>query len=195
MENGMTTNMYHGVKNIAELNERVLKTFILLLALLATACQSSSYTSKDNTMIQLNLSVWQLIEDMQTAPLSLSGIEEILNQTLVEQTQQSNNYFRFYSGQPVLLAGHSKIWKIDLRLPQPSHDATGLLVIDIDGECITVEQVNKVFPNLNITSMPRGDSLLEATTFTDVTTWGKISFGFQEKRPDCLGYLVFEPNR
>ena len=84
MENGMTTNMYHGVKNIAELNERVLKTLILLLALLATACQSSSYTSKDNTMIQLNLSVWQLIEDMQTAPLSLSGIEEILNQTLVE---------------------------------------------------------------------------------------------------------------
>ncbi len=76
----MTTNMYHGVKNIAELNERVLKTFILLLALLATACQSSSYASKDNTMIQLNLSVWQLIEDMQTAPLSLSGIEEILNQ-------------------------------------------------------------------------------------------------------------------
>lgn len=145
-------------------------------------------------MNQLNLSVWQLIEDVQATRLSLPSVEKILNQTLVEQTQKSNTYFKFYSGQPVALAGHSTIVKIDLRLPQPTHNSTGMLALDIGGECITVDQVNKVFPNLTITGMPRGDSLLEATTFTDKTTWGEIRFGFQQKKPDCLGYVVFEPN-
>jgi len=195
MENGMTTNICRGVKNSASLNDRLLKKLLLLLlAMVATACQSSTYASKDNTMIQLNLSVWQLIEDVQATRMALPDIEKILGQTLVEQTQKSNNYFKFYSGQPVALAAGATIAKIDLRLPQPTHNATGMLVLDIGGECITVEQVNQIFPNLTITGMPRGTSLEEATTLTDKTTWGEIRFGFQQKRPDCLGYLVFEPN-
>lgn len=144
-------------------------------------------------MIQLNLSVWQLIEDIQAAPFTLAGIEKILGQTLVEQMQKSNEYFQFFAGQELALAGNSSIVKIDLRLPRDTNDRSGLLVLNLDGECISLQQVKRQFPDLALTDMPRGDSPEQATTFTASNAWGEVSFGFQQKKPDCLGYLVFEP--
>lgn len=169
------------------------KLLLLLLAIATTACQPIAHASKENTMIQLNLSVWQLIEDMQVASFTLAGVEKILGQTLVEQTQKSNEYVQFFSGQQLALAGNSIIAKIDLRLPRDTSNSKGMLALDLEGECITVQQVSQQFSDLAVTGIPRGDSLEEATTFTANTAWGKISFGFQQKKPDCLGYLVFNP--
>lgn len=146
-------------------------------------------------MIQLNLSVWQLIEDIQAAPFTLAGVEKILGQTLVEQTQKSNEYFQFFSGQELALAGNSRIVKIDLRLPRGTSNSKGMLAIHLGGECITMQQVSQQFADLAVTGMPRGGSLEEATTYTANTAWGKVSFGFQQKKPDCLRYLVFNTGK
>ncbi|MCR2746142.1 hypothetical protein [Limnobacter parvus] len=119
----------------------------------------------------------------------------------MEQTQKSNEYVQFFSGQQLALAGNSSIVKIDLRLPRDTSNSNsnsnsnskGMLALDVDGKCITVQQVSQQFSDLAITGVPRGGSLEEATTFTTNTAWGKISFGFQQKKSDCLGYLVFNP--
>lgn len=194
MENGTTTFICHGVKKTVIGNISAFQKLILLLLVIATtACQPTAHASKENTMIQLNLSVWQLIEDIQAAPFTLAGIEKILGQTLVEQMQKSNEYFQFFAGQELALAGNSSIVKIDLRLPRDTNDRSGLLVLNLDGECISLQQVKRQFPDLALTDMPRGDSPEQATTFTASNAWGEVSFGFQQKKPDCLGYLVFEP--
>lgn len=172
--------------------QKLLGTWLLIAAI---AYQPTAHASKENKMIQLNLSVWQLIENLQDAPLSLDRVEKLLAQSLIEEIQHSNEHFRFFAGKPLALAGNSTIVGIDLRLPRSSTGKPGLLALNLGGECISLKNLQTVFSNLKVTGMPRGGSLEEATTYTEETAWGEISFGFQEKKPECLGYVVFEPNK
>lgn len=192
----MGTITANGMTSITARSNAFRKLIALLMAVATTACQPTAHASKENTMIQLNLSVWQLIEDIQTTAFTLPNVEKLLGQSLVEQTQQSNVSFQFFAGRQLALAGNVNIVDIDLRLPRKTTGNPanpGMLALHLGGECITLKQVNQQFSDLAITDIPRGESPEEATTFTANTAWGGVSFGFQEKKPDCVGYLVFNP--
>lgn len=147
-------------------------------------------------MIKLNQSIWQIIDDMQSmSTFLLPGVEKILGQSLREEIQKSNEFFQFYSGQELALAGSISIVNIDLRLPRPTAARAGMLLLHVAGDCISLPQVKQRFPTLEITGVPRGRSLEEATTYTASTAWGEIDFGFQEKNADCLGYVGLKPNK
>ena len=147
-------------------------------------------------MIKLNQSIWQIIDDMQsTSPFSLPGVEKILGQSLREEMQKSNEFFQFYSGRELALAGSTTIVNIDLRLPRPTTASAGMLVLHVASECISLAQVRQQHHRLEITGTPRGRSIDEATTYTLRTAWGEIDLGFQEKNADCLGYVGFKPNK
>lgn len=145
-------------------------------------------------MITLNQSIWQLIDNVQAAPnLTLGKVEGLLGQTLKEDLQKSNNFFKFYFGEPVQLAGNTQITHIDLRIPLQGAQSMGLFSVKLSGQCISLPQVKQVHPKLEITGAPRGRSPEEATTYSAGNTWGQIDFGFQEKNPDCLAYVVLKP--
>lgn len=145
-------------------------------------------------MASLNSSIWQVITNIQElGALSLSNTETLLNQTLTEEVEHSNEYFQMYKGRPVQLAGGTVITSIDLRLPKAPSGNPGLLSLNLEGSCINYSQVKQLFPTLVITSTPRGGSLEEATAHTSTSIWGKVIFGFREKRPDCVGYVTFRP--
>ena len=145
-------------------------------------------------MIKLNQSIWHLIEDIQTHPsLTLPHVEKKLAQTLVQDPQHSNAYFKFYYGQDIQLAGDTSVTKIDLRLPEEGAQSLGMLLLRLGGECIFMPQLKQQHENLRVTEIPRGRSLEEATTYTSSSPWGEIDFGFQEKKPDCLAYVILKP--
>ena len=76
------------------------RKLLLLFALLYSASQPITHASKDNTMINLNRSIWNLIDDIQTqSSLTLAHVEKALFQTLAHDTRHSNEYFKFYKGQ------------------------------------------------------------------------------------------------
>ncbi len=145
-------------------------------------------------MIQLNQSIWHLVEDIQTQPsLTLPKVEQKLAQTLVQDARHSNEYFKFYTGKQIQLAGDITVTGIDLRLPQQGAQSPGMLLLRLGGACINLPELKQQHDNLQITEIPRGRSLEESTTYTASKSWGKIDFGFQEKKPDCLAYVILKP--
>jgi hypothetical protein len=64
---------------------------------------------------------------------------------------------------------------------------------NLNGECISLDTVRSRYGNLKITDFPRGRSLDEATSYSTFPAWGKLSFGFTERNPDCLAYVVINP--
>jgi hypothetical protein len=170
------------------------RKLLLLFALLYSASQPITHASKDNTMINLNRSIWNLIDDIQTqSSLTLAHVEKTLVQTLAHDTRHSNEYFKFYKGQSIQFAGEVKVSTIDLRLPQQGAQSPGMLLMYLEGKCITMPQLKQQYENLKITEIPRGKSLEEATTYTANNSWGEIDFGFQMKKPDCLAYVILKP--
>lgn len=161
---------------------------------LASILLLSFYSLTALGMNKVNISFWQVIAEVQGQKrLSLEKTETILNQKLTEETEQSNEYFQMYKGKSIQLAEGLVIATIDLRLPRAPTRNDGLLALNLEGECITLPQVKQQFPVLKITGTPRGRSLEDSTTYTANTPWGEVDFGFQEKRPDCLGYVIFHP--
>jgi hypothetical protein len=68
-----------------------------------------------------------------------------------------------------------------------------MLVLRLGGACINLPELKQQHDNLQITEIPRGRSLEESTTYTASKSWGEIDFGFQEKKPDCLAYVILKP--
>jgi hypothetical protein len=166
----------------------------MLFTLLCSACQPIAHAWQDNTMIKLNQSIWHLIEDIQTQPsLTLPNVEQKLAQTLVQDARHSNEYFKFYTGKEIQLAGDITVTAIDLRLPQQGAQSPGMLLLQLSGSCINMQQLAQQHQDLKITNTPRGGSLDESTTYTASKAWGEIDFGFQQKKPDCLAYVILKP--
>ena len=70
------------------------RKLLLLFALLYSASQPITHASKDNTMINLNRSIWNLIDDIQTqSSLTLAHVEKTLVQTLAHDIPMSISSF------------------------------------------------------------------------------------------------------
>jgi hypothetical protein len=70
-----------------------------------------------------------------------------------------------------------------------------LLILRVDNRakrCIDRAATLQRYGPLQLSQSPRGGSLDEETSFTRAELWGKISFGFAERKPDCLSSVVFD---
>jgi hypothetical protein len=157
----------------------------------ASASTPLATASGGQAMVSLNTTLWQLIADLQQQVLSIDHVERHLGQRLAERLDRSNSYYQMYDGTSVQLPNGVMIQTIDLRLPRDtSSGSTGLLVLHFQGACVTLPEVEQRYPALRITEIPRGGSLEEAVSYSAAFPLGRLSFGFQQKRPDCLGYVV-----
>jgi hypothetical protein len=142
-----------------------------------------------------NMTLWQIIDTLaQQIPFSKQKVEAVLSTPLVETVSQFNNLFRFYESQPVELADGVVIATNDLSLKISGKDP-GLLGLQTSGTCITVKQLEARYKHLRIVGTPRGHSLEEETTVAQEMPWGTLTFGFKDRKPDCLSSVGFEPKK
>ncbi|MEJ8860113.1 hypothetical protein WKW79_36685 [Variovorax robiniae] len=138
------------------------------------------------------LSLWELVDTLKNrAPYTREKIELAINSKLTE-VESSNDVFHFYRGGDLPLREGIVISKVDLRIKRAGVHP-GFLVVDLTGTCVPLESVQRHYARLERTGVPRGRSLEEATSYSSLESWGKLSFGFREKNPGCLAFIAFDP--
>lgn len=135
--------------------------------------------------------LWALIDQLpRDLPFARQGVEARLGATL--HTRSDNGYFVFWEGGGVALADGLRIDQIDLRIrrvqPHP-----GFLVLRLDGACVPKSAVFERYPGMALVDFPRGRSPDEEASFGHQAPWGRLGFGFAERRSDCLSSLVIAP--
>ncbi|MGN8083624.1 hypothetical protein [Variovorax sp. 22077] len=146
-----------------------------------------------NPQATTTLTLWQTIDTLAAQlPFSTQNVGRTLSTTLSDTLAAGGNVFQFFEGSPVRLADGTELARIDLRIKR--EDASkGFLVLELKGRCVPLGEVRQHYAALEITDVPRGRSLDEATTFTATPEWGRLSFGFTERNPDCLAFVAFDP--
>ena len=140
---------------------------------------------------QMNL--WQAIDELaKQIPFSKDKVENVLSVRLNEV--EHNTYRVFLEGGPVDFADGRRIANVDLRVGfDPGN--LGFLVLSIEGACVSLEQVRARYGSLEVTDRPRGRSLDEMTSHSIQLPWGKLSFGFTVRNPECLASIVLNPRK
>jgi hypothetical protein len=139
-----------------------------------------------------SLDLWTVVDYLPTRlPFKKESIEKALGIVLLPKGA-SGDVFAFFAGGPVLLQGERQIENVDLRVrneqPHP-----GFLALSLSGACVSRKEVLERSKGLAISATPRGRSLDEQTYWSKQESWGKLSFGFAERNPDCLRSVVFDP--
>ncbi|WP_295982355.1 hypothetical protein [uncultured Variovorax sp.] len=140
------------------------------------------------------MSLWLAI-DMLVAqiPFSKEKVESVVATQLSDTHAPGGQVFQFFEGTPVRFEDGVEASKFDLRIKREGAHP-GFLVVDVQGRCVPLDEVRRHYADLAITDVPRGRSMEEATSYTATLGWGRLSFGFREKNPGCLAFVVFDPS-
>lgn len=115
--------------------------------------------------------------------LDRTNVEQVLGRRLTRT--DGNQAFTFWGA-----AGRGLVAKIDFREPVRGGTATaGPILVLILGGCVSRREIESRFGPLAITGTPRGRSLDEETALSREESLGRLSFGFAERKPDCLRSL------
>jgi hypothetical protein len=171
-----------------------------LTAWLAGCSTHPESSEKRALMYTRKPTLWQAIKALSNSGLTREGVSQALATSLSEMRRTQHTIF--FEGTEVALDADLKIAKIDLRLkledetnPSKTPPKPGFLVLEMSGPCVFLDEVKEKYEALQITDIPRGRSVNEATTHTSIQPWGSLSFGFKEDRPKCLAFVAFAPNK
>lgn len=163
----------------------------------AGCTQVNESHGKDKTMATEQITLWQAISILaQQVPFTKAKVETVLSTHLIEKP---GDYFgkdvsQYFKSVPVELDDGVLISNVDLRVKRTGEDP-GFMVLEIEGACVTLKQVRSHYSTLTITGSPRGRSLDDATSHSTEFPWGKLSFGFAERNPECLAWIAFDPKK
>ena len=132
-------------------------------------------------------SLWQTIATLeQQMPLTRQAVEKTFNVALAE-TDRSDYFVTFTAKQTTALQDGLTVSTISMMLrPSMQFDAKSGLSFEMQGACISLDEVRKQFGELELTQSPRGRSPDETAAWSTPRPWGVLSFGFRQDRPDCL---------
>ena len=144
-------------------------------------------------MTNRQMTLWQAIDSLaRQIPFSKVKVETVLSVRLDEVHRST--YTVFFEGGPSDLADARRIAKVDLRLGSDP-GSLGFLVLNVDGACVGLEQIRSRYGSLELTDTPRGRSLDEVTSHSVQLPWGKLSFSFKVRNPECLASIAFKPRK
>jgi len=165
---------------------RLISGMLVTLLVSTTACTTEF--KKGMHMDIQRTTLWQLIGVLGPYPsLAPDKIKQVLPTDFSERRRST--YTSFYVGGPLQLADQINIEAIDLRV-RLMNEMKGLVVLSIAGACVTLHDVHLHYQDIRITAHPRGHSLDEKTSWSTYQPWGKLSFGFKERNPDCLASVT-----
>ncbi|PCE34064.1 hypothetical protein [Burkholderia ubonensis] len=146
-------------------------------------------------MTQPKATLWQAIDALaQQVPFSKTKIEQTLSTRLTETDEEGNDVFQFFKSTPVTLSDGVVIKSVDLRIKRQG-EHPGFMVLELGGPCVGLDAVRGRYGHLEITDVPRGRSLDEATTHSAQLPWGQLSFSFEERNPACVASVSFKPKQ
>jgi hypothetical protein len=142
---------------------------------------------------QSDLTLWQALDALAAQlPFAVHKVARTLSTTLADTHAEGGDVFQFFEGAPVRLADGTELSRIDLRIKREGPHP-GFLVLELKGRCVPLAEVRRHHGALELTDVPRGRSLDESTGYTAALGWGRLSFGFAERKPDCLAQVAFDP--
>ncbi len=135
--------------------------------------------------------LWQMIDTLaQQMPITPAKIEAATGIKLQEK-ERSENFMHLTAQGPRLHDGVN-VTTIDLLVrPNLEFDAKSGLSLELEGDCITLDEIRRRYGELEITQHPRGRSPLETTVYATRPAWGTLSFAFKQEKPDCLFRISF----
>lgn len=181
-------------KPIHRRSSRLCDLFVALSILVTSGYVfSEAHAKEGKKMKAVELTWWQAVDALvKQIPFSKKKVETLLKTSLSETDNTGNDVFQFYESPPVTLKDGVVIRNVDLRIKRAGPHP-GFMVLEIEGQCVTLDQIRRRYGPLEITETPHGHSLDEETSHSVVRPWGKLSFGFAERNPDCLASIVFDP--
>lgn len=133
-------------------------------------------------------SFWQLLEEIsRQIPWTVENVQGVLG-TSLDKFKAGNPIMSFYRSPDFQLSDGLMVHAV-LGL-HPDRPRQGHLTLTLDGACLTLAEVRSRYQALQLTDAPRGRSPDESTTYSEAQPWGRLSFGFPVKNPDCLGFVV-----
>jgi len=185
------------MKGMNRMSRKVWKVKMIgVLVVALSLLMAAGVAGEERTDASMDL--WKTIDALtQQIPFSQQKVETALSTQLAEKPLGSgNNLYHLFESQPIALADGVVISNVDLRIKR-SGDHPGFLVLvmdETDGAGVTLEQVQAQYSQLAITDIPRGDSLEEEFSYSQIFPWRKLSFGFKARDPERLASIVFDPN-
>lgn len=176
---------------------RIIAVFCLATEITGCSPATEQYRT-DSQMIQPNMTLWQTIDALaQQIPFTRAKVEAVLMTHLVEKDTSGspfpNREFQFYvPGRTARLSDGVVISNVDLRIRRRAGHP-GFLVLNFNGACIGLDEIRAHYEDIKLTFPPRPDSADPSTGYSAFLPWGKLSFGFLMRNPDCLSSLVFDP--
>jgi hypothetical protein len=157
------------------------------LAMMTVACAQTATPARKDPMKRIDL--WTLIDYLPTRmPLDREKLQSALG--VVLNLTDSNDYTDFFEGGPVHLLEDVDVEKLELRVNK-QNPLQRLLILSLSGRCVERPALLSRYKDLQLTGHPRGRSPDEETSWSKQHAWGKLSFGFPERNPNCLRTVVF----
>ena len=142
-------------------------------------------------MTTTSITLWETLAALERQmPVSKQAVEAILPVKLAE-TERTEYFVFFAAKQPVALQGDVTVTEVNLMVrPSLEFDEKSGLSLDVTGSCVGLEQVRKLYKDLELTDAPRGRSTQEVAAWTARRSWGALTFGFRQDKPDCLARVT-----
>lgn len=151
--------------------------------------------AKERNTMKVEMTLWQTIEALaEQIPFTRQRVEALLHTTLQETDNTGNDVFQFYESPPIELAEGVVINNVDLRIKRMGGHP-GFMVLEIGGQCVTLDKIRVRYGSVRMTDSPRGSSQHEKTHYAVKLSWGFLSFGFAQRNPNCLASIVFNPQK
>jgi hypothetical protein len=142
-----------------------------------------------------NMKLEELVQKLDDAnPWPVEKVEEVLGTKFV--VAQSSSITIYYESGQLIFEEGLIVEQVDFRVDIDTKEMFRLILnISDNASCFTRERLKKTYPDLqlDLSNPPSGDSPNAKTYFDTKRSWGRIAFGFKEKRPDCLGGITFIP--
>jgi hypothetical protein len=166
---------------------------LVLITLIMSSTLDAKVTRKDRRKMSPALAgIHQILTKLrQQGSFTQARVNELLKTKLVEKDR--NDYFAFLENGEIQVEGGMILEKVDLRLRIDGEPHSGFLALSVAKPCISRDEIFAKYGKLNLTSAPTGRSLDEQHAYSLEDSWGKMSFGFAERKPDCLSSIVLEP--
>jgi hypothetical protein len=181
MEAGMTSSSL-------PINSRR-KQLISVIALMAASC-AVAQVEKRSTMDIQSFNLWQLLEALGDQP-SLAPDRSSRSVAVDFVENKRNRYFAFHQGGQLRLAEQVEIKSVQLRTSL-ADDRNGLVILELAGACLPIDEVRAHYPEVKISAAPQGHSLDERTSYSTQQPWGRLSFEFKQRNQKCVAAVVID---
>lgn len=166
------------------------KIIVLIMALLFTAFSSLTETQARTVIRTPELDMFATVDALiDNPPVDRKIVERVLKvkMVIVSKGDFYEYVHRNFHSEPRVFES------AEFREPSTNGAAKSgpLLALQLGDSCIASSHVLAHYDGFFVADTPHGHSLDEETYFALQKPWGTLSFGFQERSPDCLRDIVF----